>query len=146
MIERTQAPRRVAALAFGVAGLLLSAIWFLPILAASHRLAPLTLFVGLPGLAAGFAGWILGAPLLDPTRCRSGARAALRGAGIALTALAVFAPLLALGIKWTEPGWTNPLGLAALILWFGVIAVWWVTALVGALVGWLLWRWARLTP
>lgn len=131
-------PRLLAGLGFGAAGLLLSAAWFLPVVARS--MVGLTLYVALPGLAAAVAGGILGAPLLDPARCRSGAGAALRGAGTSLAALVIFAPLFALGIKWTEPGWTSLLGLAWLTLAGSLIAVGWVVAAVGALVGWLVWR------
>ncbi len=128
-----------ATTAFGVAGLLVAVVWWLPILVPSARLVIVVLYVCLPGLAAAVAGGI-GAPLLAPDRCRSGGGAALRGAGIAIAALALFAPLLALGVKWTEPGWTNPVGLATLILLFSLLAVGWIVAFVGAFVGWLVWR------
>lgn len=137
-----QRPRLLAALAFGVAGLLLPALWFLPVIAPSRNVVVLLLYVGLPALAAGLAGGI-GAPLLLPARCRSASGAVLRGAGIAAVALIVFAPLLALGLTLTEPGWTNPLGLTVLILWFSLVAVGWIVTVVGALVGWVVWCWAR---
>jgi hypothetical protein len=137
-------PRLLAALVFGGAGLLLPTLWFLPVIGPSHNAVVLTLYIGLPGLAAAVAGAI-GEPWLDPARCRSGGRAVARGAGIAAGALVVFAPLLALGLKWTEPGWTNPLGLTALILWFSLVAVGWAVALVGGVAGWLVWRWRQRT-
>ena len=139
-------PRLFAALAFGAAGLLLSGAWFLPLVVPSRSVVGLMLYVALPGLAATIAGGALGASLLDPARCRTGAGAALRGAGTSLTALVLFAPLLAFGIKWTEPGWTSPLGLAWLVLTVGLLAVGWMVAAVGAGVGWLVWhRLSRLT-
>jgi hypothetical protein len=130
--------RLVAGLAFGAAGLLLPAALFLPVVAPS--IVGLTLYVGLPGLAAAIAGGGLGAPLLNPARCRSGAGAVLRGAATSLAALVVFAPLFALGIKWTEPGWTSLLGLAWLTLAGSLLAVGGEVAAVGGLVGWLVWR------
>ena len=64
-------PRVFAALAFGAAGLLLSGAWFLPLVVPSRNVVGLTLYVALPSLAATIAGGALGAPLLDPARCRS---------------------------------------------------------------------------
>ena len=54
----------------------------------------------------------------------------------------LFAPMFATVIKWTEPGWTSVASLSVLVLWFAFIAVWWMLAVVGAVVGWLLCRWA----
>lgn len=133
-------PRLFAALVFGAAGLLLAAAWFFPVVVPSRSLVGLTLYVVLPGAAATLAGGAIGAPLLDPVRCRSGAAAALRGGATALAALVVYAPLLAFGIKWAEPGWTNPFALAWLVLTLGLIAVGWMVALVGAGAGWIVWR------
>jgi hypothetical protein len=133
-------PRLFAALAFGAGGFALSGAWFLPIVAPNGSVVGFVLYVALPGLAATIAGGALGAPLLDPARCRSGGNAALRGAATSLAALVIFAPLFAFGIKWTEPGWTSPLGLAWLVLTVGLLAVGWMVAVVGAGVGWLVWR------
>jgi hypothetical protein len=63
-------------------------------------------------------------------------------AAIATVALMLFAPMFATVIKWTEPGWTSVASLSVLVLWFAFIAVWWMLAVVGAVVGWLLCRWA----
>ena len=136
-------PRLFAALIFGAAGLLLAAAWFLPVVVPSRRPVGFVLYIVLPGVAAGVAGGLLGAPLLDPASCRSGASAAFRGAATALAALVIFAPLFAFGIKWTEPGWSSPLGLAWLVLTVGLLAVGWMVAVVGAGAGWLVWRQMR---
>ncbi len=133
-------PRVFAALAFGAAGLLLSGAWFLPLVVPSRNVVGLKLYVALPSLAATIAGGALGAPLLDPARCRSAWDAALRGAATSLAALMLFALLFGFGIKWTEPGWTSPFGLAWLVLTAGLLAVGWMVAVVGAGVGWLVWR------
>jgi hypothetical protein len=137
--------RLLAALIFGAAGVLLPAIWFGPVVAPSHDRAVLVLYVVLPGLAAAAAG-ALGAPLLHPSRCGSGNRAALRGTAIALAALVIFAPLFTLGLKWKEPGWTNPLGLTVMILWVSLLTMGWAVAVAGALAGWLVWRRSAATP
>jgi hypothetical protein len=135
-----QRPRLLAAFAFGVAGSLLPAAWFLPTIVRTDDPRALLLYVGLPGLAAAAAGAGLGAPLLDRTRTRGPGAAALRGAGIASIALLLFAPLFALTFTWTAPGQTGIVGLTALVLIFSLIGVWWAAALVGALVGLILWR------
>lgn len=130
-------PRLFAALAFGAAGLLLSGAWFLPLVVPSRNVVGLMLYVALPSLAATIAGGALGAPLLDPARCRSAWDAALRGAATSLAALGLFALLFGFGIKWTEPGWTSPFGLAWLVLTVGLLAVGWMVAVRGpALAGW----------
>jgi hypothetical protein len=136
-------PRLFTALVFGAAGFLLAATWFLPVATPSRRPVGFMLYIVLPGVAAGLAGGLLGAPLLDSARCRSGARAALRGAATSLAALVIFAPLFAFGLKWTEPGWTSLIGLAWLVLTVGLLAVGWMVAVVGAGAGWLVWRQMR---
>jgi len=128
------------AVAFGLAGVLVPAAWFGPVLARSRNPVSFLLFLGLPGLAAAVAGALLGRPLVAPSRSRSGWWAARRGAFVATVALMLFAPMFATVIKWTEPGWTSVVSLSVLVLWFAFIAVWWVLAAVGALVGWLLHR------
>ena len=133
-------PRIGAALAFSLAGFLVPAAWFGPTIARSLDWIAFVLYIGLPSLAAATAGAIFGQPLLDPTQCRSGRAAALRGAGIATTALVLYAPLFAGFFAWTEPGRASVLGLTVMVLWFSFLAVWWSVAAVGAAVGWLLHR------
>jgi hypothetical protein len=123
------------AVAFGLAGMLVSAAWFLPVLLPSRNLVAFVLFVGLPGFAAAGAGALFGRPLVASSRPRSGWWAARRGALVATVALGLFAPMFAVGIKWTEPGWTSVAGLTVLVLWGAFLAAWWVLAAVGALVG-----------
>ncbi len=139
-------PRSAAALAFGTAGLLLPAAWFLPAIVRNQDRVAVALYVGLPGLAAALAGAALGRRLLDPVRVRGPGAAALRGAAVASAALVLFAPLFATLFIWTAPGRTNMLGLTALVLVFSIVAVWWAVAIVGAAVGWLLHRLATQAP
>jgi hypothetical protein len=140
--DRASAERLRPAVAFGLAGVLASGAWFGPVLAESRNPVSFLLFLGLPGLAAAVAGALLGRPLVAPSRPRNGWWAARRGAAIATVALMLFAPMFATVIKWTEPGWTGVASLSVLVLWFAFIAVWWMLATVGAVVGWLLCRWA----
>jgi hypothetical protein len=80
--------------------------------------------------------------LFDPMRVRSPATAALRGAAIASAALLLFAPLFSTLYIWTSPPtehW-NPLGLTLVVLAGSVITVWWLVAVLGAVVGWALFR------
>ena len=135
-------PRLLAGLAFGLAGLLFAAAGFFPLIADSGDAVALALYVGLAGLAAAAAGALLGGRLADPSRCPSGWWAALRGVVIATVALVLFSPMFATVIWWRERGWTSVHGLTALVLWFGFIAAWRELAAVGAMVGWLLYRWA----
>ena len=76
------------AVAFGLAGVLVPAAWFGPVLAQSRNPVSLLLFLGLPGLAAAAAGALLGRPPVAP----------------------LFAPMFATVIKWTEPGRTTVRG------------------------------------
>ena len=132
-------PRLLAALAFGVAGSLLPAAWFLPTIVRTDDPVALLLYVGLPAVAAAAAGAALGGPILDTTRARGPGAAALRGAGIASVALLFFAPLFAVAFSWTTAGQTGILGLTVLVLVFSFLGLWWGAALVGALVGMVLW-------
>ena len=130
--------RLLAALAFGVAGSLLPAAWFLPTIVRTEDPVALLLYVG-SALAAAAAGAALGGPILDTTRTRGPGAAALRGAGIASVALLFFAPLFAVAFSWTTAGYTRDLGLTVLVLVFSFLGLWWGAALVGALVGMILW-------
>jgi hypothetical protein len=140
---RSLGPRTAAALAFGAAGMLLPAAWFAPVLLRAHDAASWALYVALPGAAGAAAGALLGRTLATPGGVGDGASAALRGAGVGALALLLFAPLFAAGVKWSEPGWTSVLGLTALVLELGALAVGWAVLVVGGAVGWLLYRGTR---
>jgi len=124
---------------------LISAAWFLPVLARSRNPIPFVLFLGLPGVAAAVAGAVLGRSLVAPSRFRTAWWAAFRGAAIATVALVLFAPMFAAVIKWTERGWTSVAGLTVMVLWFTFIAAWPLAAAIGAAVGLALYRWAVRT-
>jgi len=134
-------PRLVGAVAFGVAGLLVASAWFFP--AVIHGADPVValLYLVLPWLSATVSGAIFGPRVLAAGRKRA-MTGALWGAGTSTASIFLFAPLFAAVISWTERGWTNVPGLALLVLWWGLIAVGWPIACVGALVGWALSRWS----
>jgi hypothetical protein len=134
-------PRASPATGFGIAATAYCALlWGQRIFPAKDGLL-FALFIGVPGVSAAVAGWILGKPLLDETRCTS-VRAALRGAAISSVALLIFAPLFAIIYVWTEPATehANILGLTVALIIGGALAVWWQIALIGAAVGWGLHR------
>jgi hypothetical protein len=109
---------------------------------------PFILFIVSPGVSAAVSGWVLGKPLLDPTRRLASRSATLRGAVIGTLALLLFAPLFATLYVATQPAtehWSI-LPLAFLVLMFGSLAVWWLVALIGAAVGWGLSRLAAQKP
>ena len=104
--------------------------------------APVVLFIGTPGVSAAVAGWALGKPLLDFTRVCRPRRAALRGAAISSLALLLFAPLFATVYVLTQPAtehW-DFVGLTLLLLVGSAFVIWWLVALIGAAVGWALYR------
>jgi hypothetical protein len=138
-------PGTTAAIGFGVAGTAYSALVWGPVVFPAKAALPIALFIGAPGISAAIAGRILGKPLLDKSRCSS-TRAALRGAAVASVALLFFAPLFATIYVWTEPAnehW-NVIGLSILLLAGSIFTVWGRVALIGAAVGWSLYRLARM--
>jgi hypothetical protein len=127
-------------MAFGLAGTALPAVWFLPTVLSRWDRGALVLFICLPGVAAATAGALVGAAICDPTKRISSQGAVLRGAGVATLALVIFAPMFSVLFASTSPGQTGILGLALMVLIFSAVAIWWLAALVGGVVGWLLHR------
>ena len=137
--------RATTAAVFGVTGALVAAAFYGPIVFVSGHVTVIGLYVFLPGVAGAIAGF-LGAPFLAPGRCKSAGSAALRGAAIAVGSFLVFAPLFAIGLKLTEPGWSSFVGLSALVVIFGLLAVGWLAAAAGAVAGWAIWRRTKDSP
>jgi hypothetical protein len=125
--------------------MLVTAAWFGPVLVGSRDGVTWLLFLGLPGACGATAGALFGRPLATPAGLQDDRGAVVRGVAIAAAAFLLYAPLFAWVLGWSEPGWTNVLGLTALVAAFGILAVGWVLAGTGGLVGWLLNRWARRT-
>ena len=135
-------PRTSAALGFGAAGTAFSALVWGPIIFHAQGVLPVVLFIGLPGVAATAAGWTLGKPLLDSARVCTPRSAAVRGAVISSLALLLFAPLFATVYVWTHSAtehWSI-FGLTYFVLIGSALAVWGRVALIGAAVGWALYR------
>ncbi len=133
-------PRTAAAVGFGVAGVALTALWFLPSVFGRGDGVGFLLYIAAPGAAAALAGALAGPSLCDPARTRSVWQAVLRGAVVATLAVLIFAPVFAILFSWTEPGRMSVLGLTVLVLKFSFIAVWWVVAAVGGGIGWMLYH------
>jgi len=99
------------------------------------------LFIGTPGVSAGIAGWALGKWLLDSAQVRPGS-AALCGAIISSLALLLFAPLFATVYILTQPAaehW-GIVSLTFLLLVGSAFVMWFRLAVIGAAVGWVLYR------
>jgi hypothetical protein len=139
-------PRTSAALGFGAAGTALSLLWWSPVIFRSRHALPFVLFIIVPGVSAAIAGFVFGKPLLDWHPSHGARIAALRGAAIASAALLFFAPLFATVYIWTSPPnehW-DLLGLTLMLLVGSAVSLWWLATIVGALVGWTLFRLASL--
>ena len=136
-------PRFSAAVAFGGAGCGVAILWWSPIIF-DGGLLRWALFVGTPAFSAALAGGLCGRPLSKGT-LTSGTGAALWGAVIASLALVFFAIAFASLYVVTEPPnehW-DLAGLVMIILIGATVAVWWIVALVGAGVGYLLYHLTR---
>ena len=133
-------PRTSASLGFGAAGTALSIVWWTPVIFHAQGVVPFVLFIVSPGISAAFAGWALGKPLFNSVPACKPRSAALWGTAIASLALLLFAPLFATLYVLTEPPtehW-DILSLTVLILGGSAVVIWWLVALTGAAVGWLL--------
>ena len=133
-------PRLSTTFSFCAAGTALSILWWSPIILQKQSALLFVLFIGIPGISAAIAGWILGEPLLDPARVCRPISAAIRGATIASFALLLYAPLFAIIYVCTQPAtehWSIP-GLTILILMGSALTAWIRIALTGAAVGWAL--------
>ena len=131
-----------AAFGFGAAGTALSILWWGPLIFHARGVLPFVLFIVSPGVSAAVAGWALGKPLLDSARVCRPRSAALRGTAIGSLALLLFAPLFATLYVLTQPAtehW-DIVGLTFLVLVGSAVAIWWLVALIGAAVGWALYR------
>jgi len=135
-------PRVSAALGFGAAGTAFAILLWGPLIFQARGVLPLVLFIGTPGVSAAIAGWALGKWLLDSARVYRPRSAALRGAVISSLALLLFAPLFAIVYVLTQPAtehW-DIVSLTYLLLVGSVFVIWFRVALIGAAVGWVLYR------
>ena len=135
-------PRPSAALGFGAAGTALCLLLWAPLIFQAQGVRPLVLFIGTLGVSAAVAGWALGKWLLNSARvCRPGG-AALRGAVIGSLALLLYSPLFAIVYVLTQPAtehW-DIASLTFLLLVGSAFVIWFRVALIGAAIGWTLYR------
>jgi len=85
----------------------------------------LLLFVALPVLSGGVAGFLWGSPLLDVSTKKTAADALLRGGGVAAGAFAIFSFCFALLLPVLEAGWSRSQvpALFFTVLTLGLLAV-----------------------
>jgi hypothetical protein len=124
---------------FGSAGAFVAIAFWTPVIFRGGELEWL-LFIGIPALSAAASGAILGRRQV--LRARSATWAALTGAGIASLAIPIFASLFSALYAATQPPtehW-NALSLSVLVFAGTIIAVGWIVAAAGAIVGYILYR------
>lgn len=102
MAVRTLPPsarRPIAALWFAAFAALATFLFFLRLVMAPHAVI---LYVVLPSLAAGIAGYTWGGAILDPSRFHNYGQAVLRGFLIGARTFVIFAALYACGLPLLE--------------------------------------------
>lgn len=89
----------VAAICFAIFGLLSTSLFFLRVSMASHAVI---LYIVLPSLAAGIAGYLWGGAILDSSRVQNYGESVLRGLVVSAAAYAIFAVLYACVLPMLE--------------------------------------------
>ena len=97
------ARRSVAALWFAAFAALATFLFFLRLAMSPHAVI---LYILLPSLAAGIAGYIWGAAILDPSRIQNYGHALLRGLLVGAATFVIFATLYACGLPMLEGHWS----------------------------------------
>jgi hypothetical protein len=106
LAERTlsaAARRFVAATWFAAFALLSTALFFLRLSMATHAVI---LYIILPSLAAGIAGYTWGGAILDSSHVKTYVQSVLRGLGVSAGAYAIFAVLYACELPMLEGQWS----------------------------------------
>ncbi len=136
------ARRRTAALWFAAFALLSTLLFFLRLSMASHAVI---LYIVLPSLAAGIAGYIWGGAILDSSHVKTYGQAVLRGLAVSAGAYAIFAVLYACELPMLEGQWSlgrvGSLFLFTLML--GILMGGPLAAVTGMISGITLFRFAR---
>lgn len=94
--------RLVAAIWFATVGLLATIVFFYPLSLAANAVL---LYIVLPSVSLGIAGFIWGGAILDPSRVKSHGESLVKGLGIAVGAYVIFSLLYACGLPLLEAGW-----------------------------------------
>lgn len=89
----------VAAICFAIFALLSTSLFFLRVSIASHAVI---LYIVLPSLAAGIAGYLWGGAILDSSRVQNYGESVLRGLVVSAGAYAIFAVLYACVLPMLE--------------------------------------------
>ncbi|MGC1903721.1 MAG: hypothetical protein WA715_07880 [Candidatus Acidiferrum sp.] len=97
------ARRPIAALWFASFALLSTVLFFLRLSMASHAVI---LYIVLPSLAAGIAGYIWGGTILDSSYVKTYGQAVLRGLAVSAGAYLIFAVLYAWELPMLEGQWS----------------------------------------
>ena len=97
------AQRSIAALWFAAFAALATFLFFLRLVMAPHAII---LYIVLPSLAAGIAGYIWGGAILDPSRVQTYGQALLRGSIVGAGTFVIFAALYACGLPMLEGQWS----------------------------------------
>jgi hypothetical protein len=97
------ARRPIAAIWFAAFALLFTVLFFLRLSVASHAII---LYIILPSLAAGIAGYLWGGAILDSSHVKTYRQSVLRGVGVSAGAYAIFAVLYACELPMLEGQWS----------------------------------------
>lgn len=95
--------RLLAAGWFAAFGLLATVMFFHRLSMATHAVL---LYIVLPSISAGTAGYIWGGSIMDSSKVRSYGESLLRGLGVSAAAYAIFALLYACWLPLLETGWS----------------------------------------
>ena len=103
------------------------------------------LYIGLPSLAAGIAGYIWGGAILDPSRVQTYGQSVLRGVMIGAGTFVIFAALYACGLPMLEGPWSlgRVASLFILSLTLGILTGGPLAAVTGMTAGLTLFRFRR---
>ena len=137
------ARRLVAAIWFAGFALLFITLFFLRVSMASHAII---LYIVLPSLAAGIAGFLWGGSILDPSRVQNYGQSVLRGFLVGAATFVIFAVLYACVLPTLEGQWSfgrvGSLFLFTLML--GILTGGPLAAVSGMIAGMTLFRAGRL--
>jgi hypothetical protein len=132
----------IAAIWFAAFALLFTVLFFLRMSMASHAVV---LYIVLPSLAAGIAGYIWGGAILDSSHVKTYRQSVLRGLGVSAGAYTIFAVLYACELPLLEGEWSlGRVGsLFLFVLMLGPLMVAPMAAITGMISGITLFKFGR---